>query len=90
KGTATGNLFISAATLQTTDPKYCATGCNDHPFIQLPLNSEWTHYTLQWADLKQAGWGTPVPFDTSTLEYLQFSFLTNTAFDLYLDELNFY
>jgi Carbohydrate binding domain (family 11) len=87
---STSTLTLSIATPQTLDPNYCGKDCNDFYGRTFALNGSWTHYTVPWSSLAQAGWGTPVPFDTKQVVYLQFSFGPRVNFELYLDEVSFF
>lgn len=82
------NLTLSVATVQTLDTQVC-NPCNDHYHRTMTLTNTWTSYTVLWSDLTQFGWGTPVRFDTTQVEYLQFAFDANASFELYLDEVSF-
>lgn len=90
KGSAT--VEVAVATTETVNSAFCFTAskCNDFYRTTYPLTTTWTYYMLPWSKLKQAGWGTLVPFVPSHVEYFQFSFGANVNFELYVDEFSFY
>lgn len=89
-----GTVWVSVATLRTTPASAGGTcvgnGCNDHFQLGFVLSPAWTLRTLPWTSLRQAGWGTWTTFQPSEILYIQFTVGSNSALDLYLDELSFY
>jgi len=75
-----------------TDFSYCTclvtNGCSQHGLLVPSLASDWTKYTILFADLHQATNVTPVPFDPTSL--LTIEFMANTpvaAFDFWIDDI---
>ncbi len=65
-------------------------GCDDGHGSVLFLTSEWANYKLAFSDIRQAGWGKPVVFDSTTLMSIQFNVDKNLAFDFAVDDIGFY
>jgi len=65
------------------------TGC-DHFGAHVILNGDWQYVTLPFTELRQAGWGRPVPgLDLSGLRGLVITYGAG-AWDLWIDDLTFY
>jgi len=99
KGSAFKVAVAIPGTVPTTsDSGACAAMCSDH-FNMLvappPDGTTWKQFTIMWAELTQAGWGTPATFDASKLINIQFQvdgLTTATAtapFDFSVDDLAF-
>jgi hypothetical protein len=89
-----GTVTVSLATVATTPGGGIGScvepACNDHFAIDMPLSTAWTSRSVAFADLSQAGWGTPATFRPSDLIYIQFSFGAGATFDVSVDDLTFY
>jgi len=93
RGTATGSMLVSVATLPTTPSSAggtCTTAaCNDHFTLSLPVSNTWTTHAVSFGSLSQTGWGTPASFVPSEVLYIQFSFGPGVTFDISVDDLAF-
>lgn len=45
---------------------------SDHYMKSLPASKEWTTATVQFSELKQEGWGAPVPFNAAHINKISF------------------
>ncbi|HEX5655599.1 MAG TPA: hypothetical protein VFX59_00320, partial [Polyangiales bacterium] len=88
-----GSVLVQVATKQTVpvaDNGTCTTNCNDLFGVTLTAPATWALRKAVFANLKQAGWGTPVTFDPSQILYVQFTSLPSSSLDVYIDNLSFY
>jgi len=71
----------------------CTSYCGDHYGTDIDLASAWTAVTVFFNQMSQSGWVTPVAFDLSRVQGIQFFFTTGQpagqAFDLWVDEMFF-
>jgi hypothetical protein len=91
KGSGTVTVSIgSSATVPVARGGTCTSGCLDYYATKVVLGSNWTQQHIRWADLKQAGWGTPVSFSAAEIIFIEFEFGVGVNFDLYVDDLAFF
>jgi hypothetical protein len=89
----TGSLRIALATTKTVRASQgglCTTGCDDHFNAAVTLAAGWQLYTITFASLKQAGFGTATTFSATQLMYVQFYYGPNATFDFWIDNVSFY
>jgi len=76
KGSADTTKLGVEVGLTSTIPEHCMcepggnsipSRCYDNPFKDITLTSDWQKFTVAWADLRQDGYGNPVPTDPSKL-----------------------
>jgi hypothetical protein len=64
--------------------------CGDGFGKSITLSDEWKTYELDFATLKQDGWGEKTTFDAATLTGFMAIVAQNLSFDFYIDNLRFY
>jgi hypothetical protein len=88
-----GSVLVQVGTVQTVPAANhgtCTGSCNDLFGTTVTATSTWTLRKAVFANLAQAGWGTPASFDPSQLLYVQFTVQPGSSLDLYIDNLSFY
>jgi hypothetical protein len=88
-----GSVLVQVGTVQTVpmaDNGTCTANCNDLFGTTITATSNWALRKAVFANLAQAGWGTPATFDPSKLLYVQFTVQPGSSLDLYIDNLSFY
>lgn len=91
-GTSSTKMRFNVST-KSTDPAggFCTPveKCNDDYGTDLTLTSDWTKYTVNFADLAQLGWGTAVAkFEDGLVYAVHFQF-AKADFDVYVDDIAF-
>lgn len=64
--------------------------CWDDFGQQISLTETWTHYTISWDDLRQAGWGVATSFDPREILLLHWQDQSASSFDIMLDDVAFH
>jgi len=88
-----GSLAVRVRTAATTPSGgggTCTANCFDHYSVSVPVSATWAQVSVAWTDLKQAGFGTPSPFQANAIIGSNFEVGANQTFDLWLDDLNFF
>ncbi len=71
-------------------PAWIASNHEGHG-LPIALTSSWQEYRLPLAEVEQAGWGYPVPFDPTAVVTVQFEVPGDgRAFDICVDDVRFY
>jgi hypothetical protein len=86
-------LFPTSETLPdpgggTCDPTIDS--CNDHAFATFPISPSWQVVKVPFSALKQAGWGTPAPFDPHAVVAIYFEAAPAASYDFWIDDISFY
>lgn len=64
--------------------------CHDTHGALVRLTPEWRQFVVPFADLRQAGFGKVVPWDSTKLMDVQFDVGRNLSFDISIDEIGFF
>lgn len=64
--------------------------CEDLHGSLVNLSSEWKDYELEFAALRQGGWGKAVPFSAAEVTSVLFMIDKDLAFDVAVDDVRFY
>lgn len=64
--------------------------CDDLHGKLLDLTSDWQEYVIPFAELRQGGWGRPVPFAATDVTAVLFQTDANLTFDISVDDVRFY
>lgn len=66
-------------------------GCNDHYMLPISMpDDRWYQCSVRFEDLRQMGFGTPVPLDLQSVAGLQYGFFSDDMpFDLSIDDVQF-
>lgn len=82
---------LNLPTPGTTEGGSC-TICGDHFGVDVALTTKWVQVEVPFATLKQLGTGRPrlTSLDLRHVTEVQLSFVANTTFDLWLDDVEFY
>jgi predicted chitinase len=68
-------------------PNSSGSNCYDTHKFEMDLGLDWMEYNVPFSEVKQAGWGTKVPFHPAEIADLQFVVLPeDTPFDFWIDE----
>ena len=68
----------------------CKKDCYDRHRKPFDLESHWVRYTARWDELRQAGWGVPLAFDSQRLLSLEFVVeAADTPYDYWVDDVRF-
>jgi hypothetical protein len=68
----------------------CSHDCYDGHAKRIKLSRDFQHFVVQWDELKQTGFGTPLAFDARSLDAIEFSVLPEqTPFDFWIDDVSF-
>jgi hypothetical protein len=67
-----------------------AFGCWDQHGTSIQLTGDWQEYVLPFAEARQRGWGYEVPFDPSELYAVVFHIPVAAAYEVFLDDIEFY
>jgi hypothetical protein len=96
-GGSTGKTLHMGIADKDTDGRggICATktgGCGDHFHALVDITTTWTLYSVNFSDLKQAGWGYVVPtgFDASAIYGVQWGIDSGSPFDIWIDDVSFF
>lgn len=90
KGSATMTFAVQiAAVVDVIYAGTCTSACFDAHSKVFQLSDTWRTFVVPFSDLHQAGWGTPVPFDPTTIMNVQFGG-GRPAFDIWVDDIAFY
>jgi hypothetical protein len=83
---------LEDATTPTAQGGTCPTTstCADHYAIAVDLGTGWQQIVVPFASLKQATWGTAVPWDPKTVLGVQFAVNPAPAFDFWIDDIGLY
>ena len=88
-----GHVDIIAKMTQTAPEEYggsCTHDCYDGHRKTVDLSSDWHEERITWAELKQKGFGPPLPFDPHSLLAIEFNLVPEqTPFDYWIDDLRF-
>ncbi|HVJ17067.1 MAG TPA: chitinase [Polyangiaceae bacterium] len=93
KAKGTGDLIIAAVIAGTVPPENggtCMSGdlCFDTHKVGVALQPEWLQYEINWADLRQAGWGESAAFAPGELLTIQFVVPPHQMpFDFWMDDI---
>jgi hypothetical protein len=88
-GTKTVKVVIND--LNTTPNGGICSICFDPFFETITLATDWSQYTVMFADMKQAGYGVPqvAALAAGSVEGVQFSLPPNVSFDFWIDNVAF-
>lgn len=64
--------------------------CDDTHGANLSISSDWKEFTLEFADLRQGGWGKVVPFEPTDVMAVLFQVDKSLEFDFAVDNVRFY
>ena len=68
----------------------CTHDCFDGHATRIQLGRDFKRIEVRWAELRQTGFGTPLPFDARSLFSIAFSVLPEqTPFDFWIDDVSF-
>ena len=68
----------------------CTHSCFDGHHTKVLGSAKWQEQRITWAELKQSGFGTPIPFDPRSLLSIEFSVAPDqTPFDFWIDDVRF-
>jgi hypothetical protein len=68
----------------------CTEQCFDAHAKNIKLSRDFEHVVVRWEELRQAGFGPPLPFDARSLFSVAFSVLPEqTPFDFWIDDVSF-
>lgn len=88
-----GSMNIVAKMTQISPEEYggtCTHDCFDGHKATIALSSKWQEHRVPWSELKQKGFGQPVPFDPHSLLSLELSVSPDqTPFDFWVDDIRF-
>jgi hypothetical protein len=75
-----------------TVPGGACSSCNDHFGAPVPLTAQWERVEIRFADLEPMGFGIPRPtsFDARRVLALELVFARNTAFDVWVDDIELF
>jgi len=91
----TGLLRVHFSTRQTVpydQGGLCSAGngCWDNYGTGLELTPTWEPYVITWEELSREGWGIRTEFDPAEIFYIHWQYQGDDAFDIWIDDLNFY
>jgi hypothetical protein len=64
--------------------------CDDLHGKDLALTAEWDEYLVEFAQMRQGGWGLAVPFAATDVTAVLFQVEANLEFDISVDDVRFY
>jgi hypothetical protein len=92
QGSAAAKVVRLNIATPATDAGGSCSVCNDHFGADLALTSKWVQIEVAFASVKQAGWGRPqlAKADLSKAKRLEFLFVADVSFDLWVDDIELY
>ncbi len=88
-----GTLNFVAKMTQVAPEEYggsCKHDCYDGHRAVIALGKQWQEHRILWADLRQKGFGQPIPFDPHSLLSLELGVTPDqTPFDFWVDDIRF-
>jgi hypothetical protein len=64
--------------------------CDDLHGTPVDLTADWQDYVIDFGQLRQGGWGRPVPFAASDVTAVLFQADKDVSFDIAVDDVRFY
>lgn len=92
RGDGSARLTVSVpGVIPEDDGGTCVSDCWNNHGVDLTLRDAWTEHFIPFTDMVQPDYGEQLgPLDPAELRTMQFEFPGDTAFDLWIDELQFY
>ena len=86
------NVLTAEIVADTNPGGECTTKCDDAYGVDISLDETWREYTigLTAPPLAQVGWGADPGFDPSSVLSIQFQAGVGVAFDIWIDDVQFY